>query len=154
MINNTIIEELVREKIEGTDLFLVEIKIDSFNAINISVDSPTGVSIDTCVSISRHVEHSLDREVDDFSMEVSSPGIGGAFKVYEQYEKVLGKTIEVLFLNGNKIQGILSDLTKDNFTVEYSVKEKPEGGKRPILVDKKQIIDFGEIKLTKEIITF
>ena len=154
MIDKTTIEALVKEKIEGTDFFLVEVKIDSFNNINIYVDSKAGVSVDVCVGISRHVEQSFDREEEDFSLEVSSPGIGAAFKVYEQYEKVINKTVEVLFLNGEKVQGALQSLNKDNFTIEYSVKEKPEGAKRPVWVNKKQTIDFNEIKSTKEIITF
>jgi len=154
MIEKTVIEELVKEKIEGSNLFIVEIKIDTHNAISVFVDSPTGVSIDTCVGISRHIEHSFDREEEDFSLEVSSPGIGIPFKVYEQYEKVLGKTIEVLFINGNKIEGILVELNKENFTVQHTVKEKPEGAKRPKWVEKQDIIDFNEIKSVKEIITF
>jgi len=154
MIDTVTIEELVNEKIEGTEIFLVEVKIDSFNNINVYIDSPTGASVDICVGISKHVEQSFDREEEDFALEVSSPGIGSAFKVYEQYSKVINKTIEVLFLNGEKVQGTLQKLNKDNFTIEYSVKEKPEGAKRPVWVDKKQTIGFNKIKSTKEIITF
>ncbi len=154
MIEKTIIEKLVKEKMEGTDLFLVEIKINSSNGIGIFVDSPSGVSIDTCVDISRHIEHSLDREIEDFSLEVSSPGIGVPFKVIEQYKKAIGKTVEVLFTNGKKMEGKLSALTSDNFTLEYSVREKPEGAKRPLWVEKKIEVGFQEIKSTKEIITF
>jgi len=154
MIDNNTISQLVKEKIDGTDLFLVEIKIDSFNGISVFVDSPKGVSVVTCVEISRHIEHSLDREIEDFSLEVSSPGIGSPFKVIEQYQKVLNKTIEVLFIDGKKIQGTLLELNKDNFIVEYPVKEKPEGAKRPIWVDKKHTIGFNEVKSTKEIIIF
>ena len=154
MIEKSTIEKLVKEKIEGTDLFLVEIKIDSNNSMSIFVDSPNGVDIVTCVGISKHVEQAFDREVEDFAIEVSSSGIGLPFKVIEQYKKVLGKTIEVLFNNGEKLQGILALLNNDNFTVEYSVKEKPEGAKRPKMVEKKRIIDFDEVKSTIEIITF
>ena len=154
MIEKNVIEQLVKEKIEGTNLFLVEIKIDSNNSISIFVDSPNGVDVVTCVGISKHVEEAFDREVEDFSIEVSSPGIGIPFKVIEQYEKVLGKTIEVLFKDGEKLQGILAELNNNNFTVEYSVKEKPEGAKRPIMVDKKKIIDFDDVKSTIEIIIF
>lgn len=154
MIDKVTIEALVKEKIEGTEVFLVDVKIDSSNNINVYVDSEKGISVDTCVEISKHVEQSFDREEEDFALEVSSPGIGGAFKVYKQYEKVINKTVEVLFLNGEKVQGTLQNLNKDNFTIEYSVKEKPEGAKRPIWVDKKQTINFSEIKSTKEIITF
>lgn len=154
MIESSTIEKLVLEKIEGTDLFLVEVKIDTMNNINVSVDSPKGVSIDTCVGISRHIEGSFDREEEDFSLEVSSPGIGVPFKVFQQYEKVLGKTVEVLFLDGTKQEGTLKDLKKENFTIEYSVKEKPEGAKRPKWVEKSRTIEFTEVKSTKEIITF
>ncbi len=154
MIEKGTIEQLVKEKIEDRDLFLVEIKIDSFNGITVFVDSPVGVSVVKCVEISRHIENSIDREVEDFSLEVSSPGIGSAFKVKEQYEKVLNKTVEVLFNDGKKVQGTLLDINVDSFTIEYKVKEKPEGAKRPIWVDKKHTIDFNEVKSTKEIITF
>ncbi len=154
MIDKAVIETLVNEKIEDTNLFMVEIKIDSLNSINILVDSPTGVSIDTCIGISRHVENSLDRETEDFALEVSSPGIGMPFKVFEQYKKVVGKTVEVLLFTGKKVEGTLQKLNNSNFTIEYSVKEKLEGAKRPVWVDKKQKIDFSEIKTTKEIITF
>lgn len=154
MIDKAYIEKLVQEKIEGSDLFLVEIKIDTMNNINIYVDSINGVNIVTCVGISRHVESSLDREEEDFSLEVSSPGIGAPFKVFQQYEKVLNKTVEVLFNNGTKLEGTLVALTTKNFTVKYSVKEKPEGAKRPKMVDKESIIDFNEVKSTKEIIAF
>lgn len=154
MIEKSIIEQLVKEKIEGTNLFLVEIKVDSSNNISVFVDSPNGVDVVTCVGISKHVEEVFDREIEDFAIEVSSPGIGVPFKVIEQYKKVFGKTIEVLFNNGEKLQGILAELNNDNFTVEYSVKEKPEGAKRPKMVDKKRTIDFDEVKSTIEIITF
>jgi len=154
MIDVAHIEQLVKEKIEGSDLFLVEVKIDAMNNINIAVDSPTGVDIDSCVSISRHVENSLDREAEDFALEVSSPGIGVPFKVYEQYEKVVGKTVEVLLTNGIKLEGILTELSKEEFKITYSAKEKPEGAKRPKLVEKSRIIKFNEIKNTKEIIAF
>ena len=154
MIEKSVIEQLVNEKIEGTDLYLVEIKIDSNNSINISIDSPVGVDVVVCVGISKHVELSLDREIEDFAIEVSSPGIGVPFKVIEQYKKVLGKTIEVLFNSGEKLKGILAELNNDNFIIEYSVKEKPEGAKRPKMVDKIKTIDFEEVKSTIEIITF
>jgi len=152
MIDKDIIKDLVENKIKDTVFFLVEIKVDANNNINIFVDSKDGVDISTCVSISKHVEQSLDRDSEDFSIEVSSPGIGKPFKVLEQYEKVINKTVEVLFNNGEKLQGVLLEIFDDYFIVEYSVKEKPEGAKRPKLVIKKQNVRFDEIKSTKEII--
>lgn len=154
MIDVKIISDLVDEKIQGTDLFLVDIKVDARNNIGIYVDSPEGISIDQVVGISRHVEHSLDREAEDFALEVSSPGIGYPFKVMGQYKKAIGRDIEVLFLNGEKLKGKLLQVTNQNFTFGYSVKEKPEGAKRPIWVEKERITDFNEVKSVKEIIIF
>jgi len=154
MINKNIIENLAKEKIDDTKIFLVEIKVDTNNNIKVFIDSKNGVSVDDCIGISRHIEHSLDREEEDFALEVSSPGIGTPFKVFEQYEKVLGKTIEVILKTGEKNQGVLSELNKENFTIKYQVKEKPEGAKRPVWVDKNRTIDFADVKSTIEIITF
>lgn len=154
MIDVKTVEHLVNEKIQETDLFLVDIKVDARNNIGVFVDSPIGVSIDQCVSISRHVEHSIDREAEDFALEVSSPGIGYPFKVIGQYQKAIGRTIEVLFLNGEKLQGNLLSVKDENFTLGYSVKEKPEGAKRPVWVEKEKTIGFAEAKSVKEIIIF
>lgn len=154
MIDTSIVEKLVNEKIEGTNLFLVEIKVDSRNNISVYVDSPEGVSIDQCVGISRHVEHSFDREEEDFALEVSSPGIGHPFRVLQQYQKAIGKTVDVLKANGEKIQGELKMADEEKITVSFSVKEKPEGAKRPKMVEKTAVISLDEIKATKEIITF
>ncbi|MBI9068950.1 MAG: ribosome assembly cofactor RimP [Salinivirgaceae bacterium] len=154
MIDTNIIEQLVNEKVEGSNLFLVEIKVDSANNIHIFVDSQEGVTIEQCVEISRHVNDSFDREEEDFSLEVSSPGIGSAFKVLPQYEKVIGRTVDILLNNGRKIEGKLLSANEKEIRVSYSVKEKVEGAKRQKWVDKESAINFENIKETIEIITF
>jgi len=154
MIDAKQIEQLVADKIQDFDIFLVEIKVNTMNQVQIFLDTPQGISIDQCVEISRFVEESIDREVEDYSLEVSSPGIGDPFKVIEQYKKLIGGTIEVLFLNGVKIQGTLKAVSDTGFTMVYSVKEKPLGAKRPIMVEKEKTIDFSHTKSVKEIIIF
>jgi ribosome maturation factor RimP len=154
MIDKSIIEKLVEEKIEGSDIFLVDIKVDARNNIMVFVDSPAGLSIDQCVEISRHIEGSLDREVDDFALEVSSPGIGQPLKVLPQFIKTIGRPVEVLFTNGKKISGILKDANKTGILVEFEAKEKPEGAKRPQIVIKTEPYGFDIIKLVKETIIF
>lgn len=154
MIEKSIIENLVNEKLADTNLFLVEIKIDARNNIMVFVDSPAGVSIDECVDISRHIEHSLDREADDFALEVSSPGIGQPFKVIKQYIKAIGRNVEVLFTDGKKITGILRDANTTGILVEFEAKEKPEGAKRPKMVVKTEPFGFDTIKSVKEVIIF
>ena len=96
MINKEKIHSIVNELIEDTDLFLVEIKVSSSNKIDVYVDGKNGITIKQCVEISRAIEGSLDRDTEDFDLQVSSPGIDSAFKVKEQYIKSIGKNVEVL----------------------------------------------------------
>jgi ribosome maturation factor RimP len=154
MIDAKQIEQIVTEKIQGTEIFLVQITVSTSNQVHVFLDTPKGISIDECVEISRHVEQSIDREIEDYALEVSSPGIGDPLRVIGQYLKLIEGTIEVLFLNGVKIQGVLKAVTDTNFTMVYSVKEKPLGAKRPILVEKVKTIDFTHTKSVKEIIIF
>lgn len=152
MIDKQNISKIIQEKIAGTTLFLVEIKIDSGNNISVFLDSENGVTIDECIEISRYLEDNLDREVEDFSLEVSSAGIGQPFKVKKQYEKNVGKTIAVLLKNGLKIEGKLKVVGENDFEISYKVKEKIENEKRPKLVDKIEKINFEDAKSVIEII--
>ncbi len=148
------IEKHVNAEIEGSDTFLVEVKVSPSNAINVYIDSPNGVGVEACIKLSRSIEEQFDREMEDYSLEVSSPGIGQPFRVFQQYEKVVQKTVEVLFNDGQKQQGTLTKLDEQGFEIEFTVKEKPEGAKRPVEVVKNKRISFDEVKATKEIIIF
>jgi ribosome maturation factor RimP len=140
MITTESITGLVEHYIQGSDIFLVEVLVRPGNAITVHVDLPEGISIEECVKISRFLNGSLDREVEDYSLEVSSPGLGGGFKVKQQYEKNVGRDIEVLFTDGMKSTGKLISVT------DHGIILKVEGD------DEK--IGFEEIKTAKEIISF
>jgi ribosome maturation factor RimP len=140
MITNEHIKELVSHYIGGTDIFLVEILVKPGNVITVHVDRPEGISIDQCVKISRYLNENLDREVEDYSLEVSSPGLGGAFRVKQQYDKNLGREIEVLYTDGIKVTGKLQEVKEDG--VVLNVKGEDEK------------IPFEEIKTAKAKITF
>lgn len=154
MITVEDIQKLVEEKIQGTDLFIVEIKVDAGNNISVSVDAPNGFDVKHCIEISKHIEGSFDRDEEDFALEVASSGIGYPFKVLDQYKKTIGGTIEVLFVDGKKIEGKLLDANEDVFSIEYEVKEKIEGAKRPKMVNKQLEVKYDETKTVKETITF
>jgi len=140
MITIEHITELVRQHIQGSDIFLVEVMVKPGNAIRVHVDKPEGISIDECVAISRFLNESLDRDVEDYSLEVSSPGLGGAFKVKQQYEKNLGRDIEVLYTDGIKVKGKLEKVTDEGVLL------KVQGDDEEIRYD--------EIKTAKAIISF
>ena len=101
------ITRLVNEAIEGTDLFIGEIKVKSGNIIYIFLDGDHGVPISKCVEVSRYVEKHLDREREDFELNVSSYGIGQPLKFLRQYVNAIGKQLTVTLQDGTKRTGIL-----------------------------------------------
>jgi ribosome maturation factor RimP len=151
MITKERIEQLVGEKLTS-EMFIVEVNVGAGNAISVTVDSFSGLSIDKCVEISRHIEHNFDREVEDFSLEVSSPGLTQPYKVLNQYKKNIGQEVEVVTRDGEKLNGILNQAGENGFTVEAKIKTKVDGKK----IDETKPVSFSfeQIKTVKSVITF
>lgn len=136
MLSESKVRQLVEEKIKDTSIFLVEVTIRQGNKINIYLDSNTGVSINDCAGISRHIEKHFDREQEDFSLEVSSAGLTSSFKVKEQYLKNIGQAVKVKTTDGMVIKGRLLSYSQEGVTLESVTKEK-----------KKQIVKTHNINL-------
>lgn len=153
MIDREKIVQLIGEKLEK-DMFLVDVSVNPMNVIQVEVDSFSGLTIEQCVSISRHIEGNLDRETEDFALEVSSPGADQPFKVPQQYLKNLNREVEVMTQDGTILKGILTGSNPDGIVVHAKVKEKQEGSNRKILVEKDIPLPFSEIKKTRVIISF
>ncbi|MFN4233785.1 MAG: ribosome assembly cofactor RimP [Bacteroidia bacterium] len=154
MINKATIEEIVKQKIKGTDIYIVDINISPSNTITIEIDKPEGILITDCLSISRAVEENLDREKEDFELMVSSPGIDQPFKILKQYQKYIGKKVVTKTNDGKKITGILDAANEDEIKIVDEVKEKIPGKNKKINVKKEFIIPFGNIKETKLVLKF
>jgi ribosome maturation factor RimP len=114
MITEDTIIELVRQHIDCSDIFMVEAVVKPGNMIKVHVDRPEGITIQECVKISRFVNGQLDRELDDFSLEVSSPGLTSPFKVKQQYVKNIGRTIEVRLEDGERLEGKLERVDENS----------------------------------------
>ena len=140
MITTESITELIAQHLKASDIFLVEVVVKPGNAIMVHVDSPDGISIDECVKISRFVNESLDRDVEDYALEVSSPGLSGSFKVKQQYEKNVGRDIEVLYTDGIKVKGKLVTVEENGIVLMVNGDDEEIG--------------FEEIKTAKAIIAF
>lgn len=153
MYEEKVITELVEQAIEDKTTYLVEVKVSKTNNIAVFIDNNNGVTIEECVEISKHIESSLDRETEDFELEVSSAGIGYPFKVEKQYLKNIGKEVEVVLNSGEKINGILKAFNGDAIDFEYSKMVKLEGKKRKQLVTEVLILKLENIKSTKEILS-
>ena len=152
MISKEKITNLIEEKISGTDFFLVELKVSADNRISVYLDSFTGIKIEDCVAVSRHIEGNLDREEEDFELEVSSAGVGLPFKVIDQYKKNVGRTVEVLTTEGQKLEGELTEADEDGFSVRYEKKVAVEGKKRKQLQEFNDRFSYADVKSTKEVL--
>jgi ribosome maturation factor RimP len=151
MISKGVVQRLAEEKLSDT-MFIVDISVGLGNAISVIIDSDEGLSIDKCIEMSRHIEHQFDREVEDFSLEVSSPGLTQPFRVLRQYLKNLGKEIEIVTAKGDKITGILKSADEISFTAETASNIKVDGKKT---VEIKTVeFSYQDIKSVKPVITF
>ena len=157
MISKKKVQALAEERIEELDkgLYIVEITISSGNVIRIELDAEKGnVAIEDCVSVSRNVEHNLDREEQDFELQVSSAGLDKPLRVVKQYIKNIGEEVKVKLKEKGKIEGVLKSADNNGITIETATKERLEGKKKKVTVVKEHHLSFEEIKETKIVISF
>src|SRR5690554_613441 len=112
------------------------------------------VSISDCVDISRQIEHNLDREEADFSLQVSSPGLDKPLRDYRQYIKNIGRELKIRLTDDTEIQGELREADAEKIEVIESKKERVEGKKKKQLVEIKHVLTYTDIKQAKIKITF
>ncbi|RLD36584.1 MAG: ribosome assembly cofactor RimP [Bacteroidetes bacterium] len=150
MISVKQVRKLVNQRIEDTDIFVVDISISVANAIRVVLDSDTNLSIDECIAVSRQVEHNLDREAEDFSLEVTSFGLSEPLQIHRQYVKNIGRNLKIKLLDDSQIKGKLIKVTDTFIHIEKALtkKEIKEG------VDAMNIIEIQAIKQAKIEISF
>lgn len=154
MIEKTIVSKLVSQWLDGKEnYFLVDVNVSRDNRIVVEIDHPDGVWIDDCVELSKFIESSLDRDVEDYELEVGSAGIGQPFKVLQQYLNHVGQEVEVLPKEGSKIKGVLKSADEKCFVIGTRQKKSIEGKKRPVMVDVDMTFGYDEINYTKYIIS-
>lgn len=158
MIEKSTIRELAEERIAELDrgIYIVEIKINSGNQILVELDTEQGsIGIEDCISVSRNIEHNLDREVEDFSLEVSSAGLDQPLRVLKQYLKNIEKTVSVAKLdNGKKIEGVLIAAEENEIKIEVKEKKSVDGKKKKVWVTEEITFKYIELKEVKLVITF
>ena len=153
MVEKSKIESFVNEVISD-GVFIVDIKVSSSNRINVLIDSATGTTIKECIAVSRNIEDNLDRETEDFELEVSTPGLSEGFKVPEQYLKNIGRQIEIQLKDGHKIEGKLIAFEGNIIEITEEQMIKPEGKKRKQKVEVKHSINVEDTVSTKVVISF
>ena len=139
---------------QGNDYFLVDISFSADDRIVIEIDHADGVWIEDCAELSRFLQERLGDELGDYELEVGSAGLGQPFKVAQQYVNHIGDTIEVLELEGKKVQGVLKSVDGTNFTITVQEKQKQEGKKRPVMVEVDKTYTMDGVKYAKYLLTF
>lgn len=154
MIAASHIRELTEKALEGADAFLVDAHVTPMNKITVSIDRKGGISISQCVEVSRFIEKSLDRDAEDFELEVSSAGMDQPFKVLKQYLKNAGREVDVKLKDGKKVNGILLGADENGFSIKQVTKERIEGRKAKQTVETEVRFGYDDIKETKLVIKF
>ena len=134
------------------DLFLIECKISGDNHISVLLDGDSGVNLQSCVEVSRQIEHNLDREVYDFALEVASAGVGSPLLKTRQYVKNIGRKLRVERDALPTLEGTLTNANEDGFTLEWKQREPKPVGKGKVTVTKKETLSYHEITTAKVLV--
>ncbi len=138
---------------EDESIFLIDLAITLDNKINVVIDGDNGVTVKDCVRVSRAIEHNLDREEEDFSLEVASAGAASPLVMPRQYKKNIGRKVEVETENSS-YEGNLTVANDESITLEWKAREPKPIGKGKVTVQKKKEILFSEIKKAKVVLKF
>lgn len=130
MIDKQALENLINARLEGTEYQLITLNVSADNNILVEVDRLSGVDVDFCSELNQYICENLDREVEDYALEVGSVSLTDPFKTKMQYDKNLGHDVEVLALDGKKYRGQLVSVDEDSFSIDAEVMVVVEGKKR------------------------
>ena len=148
------IRDLVDEALaENESLFLIDLSISSNNKIRVTVDGDHGVPLSECIRISRNVEHNLDREEEDFALEVTTPDISHPLTEKRQYKKNINRILKVKTLE-DSFEGTLASVNEDDIELKWKTREPKPIGKGKVTVEKTATIAYKDIKEAKVKIVF
>jgi ribosome maturation factor RimP len=147
------IEKLLTVKLEELNLFLVELNVSAGGVITVYADGMENISVGQCTEIARYLRGELGESADDFEITVSSPGLDRPFQHMNQYLKNVGKSIEVVTVEGNKMEGKLNAATENEIVINLYKKRNPKNkALKPTLSDQMVSVNLKDIKETKKLI--
>lgn len=154
MFKNTVKALLDKSLEERQDLFLISFDVLEGNAIRVVIDGDNGVLVEDCMFISRAIEHNLDREEQDFSLEVASAGATTPLSHKRQYKKNIGRVLEVKTVNNQKFEATIVQASDEGISLEWKAREPKPIGKGKITVQKEVNLSYNEIIEAKVKIKF
>lgn len=146
MIDSEKVRTLLEAALQKQGAFLVDFEIAAGNVIQVTADTLEGINLEGITAISRGIEHNLDREEEDFELQVSSPGVGSPLLVKEQYIQNIGRDLKVKDLEGNKYEGELIEFKDDVLHLQWSERVPKEVGKGKVTVKKEVKLNRAEVK--------
>ena len=153
MIDEKNIIAIAETFLKTTECYLVNVTVSADNVIVIEIDNDNAVGIEDCAALSRYIEEQLDRDTEDFELEVSSPGISSPFKLVRQYVKNIGNKTEIMLKNGIRLTGTLKSADENAVVITVEEKKKNEDKLKTIVLEDR-IYTYSEIEYTKNIIRF
>lgn len=154
MISDNYIKSIINDEIRSRNLFLIDIKINSVNKINVFIDSMKGVTIEECATLSFIIKEKLNKHLDDYALEISSPGLDKSLVLPVQYKKNLGRDLDIITKDGNKTTGKLTQVFRNGIEIKTEVTKRKKSNKKKEHVIKKHVFDFADIKSAKVIVLF
>lgn len=154
MIVKDTVYQLVEEALTDSESYIVDVIVRPGNQIIVELDNDEGMDLDECIRVNHFIEEHLDREVEDYELEVGSAGVTSPFKILRQYQKNIGNEVEVLTKDGRKFTAVLKDANEDNFTVTTTKRVKLEGEKRKRDVEEDTTYNYADVKYCKYQIRF
>ena len=139
---------------ENPSLFLIDLSIQGDNEIKVVIDGDHGVTVEDCIAVSRKIEHNLDREQHDFSLDILSAGATTPFTNIRQYKKNIGRNVEIKTTDGKTIEGLLETVSDTEIMVSWKTREPKPVGKGKITVQKEETLTYDGIVNAKVKIKF
>lgn len=148
------VAQLLQQALDkNPSLFLIEFSVSESNQILVIIDGDQGVTVQDCINVSREIEHNLDREEYDFSLEVASAGVTAPLQVARQYKKNVGRKLKVTTKN-ETLEGSLVQVSEEAITLQWKAREPKPIGKGKITVEKEAVVSYNDIVEAKVMITF
>ena len=141
-----IVAELLEKALEENEsLFLIDFSVSENNQIRVVIDGDNGVTVNDCIAISRAIEHNIDREEIDFSLDVSSAGVSEPLLIPRQFLKNIGRNLKVKTRDNDVCQGKLEKVDSENIELRWKVREPKSVGKGKVTVQKEAVIEYKDI---------
>ena len=154
-MNAKCIIDAINDEIVARGCYIVDVTVSRDNDVEVTIESEEGiVELDDCVAVSRFFETCFNREDEDYSLTVTSAGLDQPFKVLKQFQKAVGKKVEVSLKGGKKMVAVLESADEDGITLKYSVKEAVEGKKKKELVEHVDRFEMETINAVRPFVEF